>query len=74
MAADASDPAERTSISEKLYDEISDLTSAKGVVSEEQSNDEETDHSLSWSKKPSSVRLVNKRSSPMRIYTYKVDL
>lgn len=73
MVADANDPPETTPIFEKLYLETPDLTTTKGIVSEEESDDEDADQSPNWSQKWSSVRLVNKRSSPMRIYTYKVD-
>lgn len=73
MVADTNDPPATTPIFEKLCLEKSDLNTTKGVVSKEESDDEDTDQSLNWSHKWSNFRLVNKRSSPMRVYTYKVD-
>ncbi|KAF3434042.1 hypothetical protein FNV43_RR25145 [Rhamnella rubrinervis] len=72
MVADANDHPETTPIFEKLDLEKSDWTTAKDMVSKEESDDEDTDQSPSWSQKWSSFGLVNKRSSPMRIYTYKI--
>lgn len=72
VVADANDPPETTTILEKLYIEKSDFTTKKGIFTKEESDVEDIDHSPSWSKKFSSVGLVKKKISPMRIYTYKV--
>ncbi|KAH7537119.1 hypothetical protein FEM48_Zijuj03G0058000 [Ziziphus jujuba var. spinosa] len=72
MVADANDPPETTPVLEKLYIGKSDLITNRGMVSEEESDAEGIDDSSSWSKKRSSVGFVNKKISPVRIYTYKV--
>lgn len=73
MVADANDPPETTPVLEKLYIGKSDLITNRGMVSEEESDAEGIDDSSSWSKKRSSVGFVNKKISPVRIYTYKVN-
>lgn len=73
MDADANDSQKATTTSKKACTDESDLTTSKDMVADSESDVEDEWHTPSWSKKSSSGRSANKRSSPVCIYTYKVN-
>lgn len=72
MDADANDSQKATPISKIICSDKSDLTTGKERAADIASDEEDEEPSPSRSKKSSSTRSVNKRTSPVRIYTYKV--
>ena len=73
MDADVLDSQKATPISRKTRSDKPDLTTSKDMTADSESDMEDEERSTSQSKKSSSGRSVNKRSSPVCIYTYKVN-
>lgn len=72
--ADADDSCMSTQIPEQKYLKISDFIVNKDIdAAVIESDEEDLDHSPNLSRKLSSDKYVKKRSSPVCIYTYKVN-
>ena len=73
MDADDNDSLKFTLLPEKSHIEESNMNDGKDVSSDIESDEEEVGHPPSWSKKQSTSIYVKKRSSPVCVYTYKVN-
>ena len=73
MDADDNDSLKFTLLPEKSHIEESNMNDGKDVSSDVESDEEEVGHPPSWSKKQSTSIYVKKRSSPVCVYTYKVN-
>ncbi|TKY50807.1 ycf45 protein [Spatholobus suberectus] len=68
----ANDLAKYAPVPEENLGETSDLTNNNIMSSDVESGKDDKDHPRTWSKKWSPSGTVIKRSSPMRVYTYKI--
>lgn len=73
MDADDNDSLKFTLLPEKSHIEESNMNDGKDVSSDIESDEEEVGHPPSWSKKQSTSIYVKKQSSPVCVYTYKVN-
>lgn len=58
---------------EKSHAETLDLTKNNIMSSDIESDEDDKDHPPTWSKKRSTSGSLIKRSSPVQVYTYKVN-
>ena len=73
MDADPKDSQKDTPKVKKICYDKSDLTTSKDTASDIESDEEDEEISPSRYNKSNSGRPANRKSSPVRIYSYKVD-